>query len=61
MTEFYENKHQKYFHEIFFYFISLNSLNTGTVPVQYIELFPGSGIIVPDPDPAKSERADKDK
>ena len=59
MTEFYENKHQKYFHEIFFYFISLNSLNTGTVPVQYIELFPGSGIIVPDPDPAKSERADK--
>ena len=59
MTEFYENKHQKYFHEIFFYFISLNSLNTDTV--QYIELFPGSGIIVPDPDPAKSERADKDK
>ena len=57
MTEFYENKHQKYFHEILFYFISLNSLNTGTV--QYIELFPGSGIILPDPDPAKSERADK--
>ena len=54
MTEFYENKHQKYFHEIFFYLISLN-----TDTVQYIELFPGSGIIVPDPDPAKSERADK--
>ena len=23
------------------------------------ELFPGSGILVPDPDPAKSERVDK--
>ena len=46
-------------------FSSMGAIFTYTVPVLWIrivmdpELLPGSEIIVPDPDPAKYERADK--